>query len=41
MEILPRILDGGLDMLEMMLDEGLPKAMSMYNNKCYLAQPAE
>ena len=37
MEVLPRILDGGLDMLEMMLDEGLPKAMSMFNNKNYLA----
>ena len=36
MEILPRILDGGLEMLEMMLAEGLPKAMSMYNNKSYL-----
>ena len=33
MELLPRVLDGGLDMLEMMLDEGLPKAMSMFNNK--------
>ena len=36
MEILPRVLDGGLEMLEMMLDEGLPKAMSLYNNKNYL-----
>ena len=36
MEILPRILDGGLEMLEIMLDEGLPKAMSLYNNKNYL-----
>jgi PTH1 family peptidyl-tRNA hydrolase len=36
MEILPRVLDGGLDMLEMLLDEGLPKAMSMFNNKTYL-----
>lgn len=36
MEILPRVLDGGLDMLEMMLDEGLPKAMSMFNNKNFL-----
>jgi len=36
MEILPRVLDGGLDMLEMMLDEGLPKAMSLFNNKNYL-----
>jgi PTH1 family peptidyl-tRNA hydrolase len=36
MEVLPRVLDGGLDMLEMMMDEGLPKAMSMHNNKNYL-----
>jgi PTH1 family peptidyl-tRNA hydrolase len=36
MEALPRILDGGIEMLEMLLDEGLPKAMSMYNNKNYL-----
>jgi PTH1 family peptidyl-tRNA hydrolase len=36
MEILPRVLDGGLDMLEMMLDEGLPKAMSLFNNRNFL-----
>jgi PTH1 family peptidyl-tRNA hydrolase len=36
MEILPRIIDGGMEMLEMMLEEGLPKAMSMYNNRNYL-----
>ncbi len=36
MEILPRIMDGGLDMLESMLDHGLPKAMSLFNNKNYL-----
>jgi peptidyl-tRNA hydrolase, PTH1 family len=36
MEALPRVLDGGLDMLEMMLCEGLPKAMSLYNNKNFL-----
>ena len=36
MEILPRILDGGLDMLETMLEDGLPKAMSLYNNRNYL-----
>ena len=36
METLPRILDGGLDMLETMLAEGLPKAMSLYNNRNYL-----
>ncbi len=36
METLPLVLDGGLDMLEMMLDEGLPKAMSMFNNRNFL-----
>ena len=36
METLPRVLDGGLDMLEMMLDEGLPKAMSLFNNRNFL-----
>jgi PTH1 family peptidyl-tRNA hydrolase len=36
METLPRILDGGLEMLEMMLDEGLPKSMSIYNNRNFL-----
>lgn len=36
MEVLPRVLDGALDMLEMMLDEGLPKAMSLFNNRNYL-----
>ena len=36
MQLLPRILDGGLEMLEMMLDEGLLKAMSLFNNKSYL-----
>jgi PTH1 family peptidyl-tRNA hydrolase len=36
METLPQVLDGGLDMLEMMLDEGLPKAMSMFNNRNFL-----
>jgi PTH1 family peptidyl-tRNA hydrolase len=36
MEHLSRILDGGLDMLEMMLDEGLPKAMSLFNNRNFL-----
>lgn len=35
-ETLPLVLDGGLDMLEMMLDEGLPKAMSMFNNRNFL-----
>ena len=36
METLPRILDGALDMFEMMLDEGLPKAMSLFNNRNFL-----
>jgi PTH1 family peptidyl-tRNA hydrolase len=37
MESLSAILDGGRDMLEMMLDEGLPKAMSIHHNKNFLA----
>jgi len=36
MESLPRILDGGLEMLEMLLDQGLPKAMSLFNNRNFL-----
>ena len=36
MEQLPRILDGGLDMLELMLSEGLPKAMSLNNSRNFL-----
>ena len=36
MEVLPRILDGGKEMFEVMLKEGLPKAMSLFNNKNYL-----
>ena len=36
MEVLPRVLDGGREMLEVMLNEGLPKSMSLYNNKNYL-----
>jgi PTH1 family peptidyl-tRNA hydrolase len=36
MEALPRILDGGLEMLEMLLDQGLPKAMSLFNNRNFL-----
>jgi PTH1 family peptidyl-tRNA hydrolase len=36
METVPRILDGGLKMLEMTLDEGLPKAMSLFNNRNFL-----
>jgi len=33
MENFSLVLDGALDMLEMMLDQGLPKAMSLFNNK--------
>jgi PTH1 family peptidyl-tRNA hydrolase len=36
METLPRVLDGALDMLEMMLEEGIPKAMSLFNNRNFL-----
>ena len=36
MENLHRVLDGGVEMLEMMLSEGLPKAMSLFNNKNFL-----
>lgn len=36
MEIFSRVLDGALEMLETALDEGVPKAMSLYNNKSYL-----
>ena len=30
---LPKLLDGVVDLLELLLQEGLPKAMSVYNNK--------
>lgn len=36
MEVFARVLDGALEMLETALDEGIPKAMSLYNNKNYL-----
>ncbi len=36
MDIFARVLDGALDMLESSLDEGVPKAMSLFNNKNYL-----
>ncbi|MDY0300462.1 MAG: aminoacyl-tRNA hydrolase [Trichlorobacter sp.] len=36
MEVFARVLDGALDLLETALDEGVPKAMSLYNNKNYL-----
>lgn len=36
MEQLSGVLDGGIEMLEVMLKEGLPKSMSLYNNKNFL-----
>ena len=36
MEVFARVLDGALELLETALDEGVPKAMSLYNNKNYL-----
>ncbi|MFZ2950581.1 MAG: aminoacyl-tRNA hydrolase [Desulfuromonadaceae bacterium] len=33
---LPRVLDGGIEMLKAMLKEGLPKSMSLFNNKNFL-----
>ncbi len=36
MEVLSRVLDGGREMLEVMLKEGLPKSMSLYHNKNFL-----
>ncbi len=36
MEVLSRILDGGIEMFEAMLKEGVPKAMSLFNNKNFL-----
>jgi len=36
MEGFAKVLDGALEMLEMALDEGVPKAMSLYNNRNYL-----
>ena len=35
-EALPRVVDGAVDALEMLLAEGLPKAMSLCNNRDYL-----
>lgn len=37
--VLPRILEGAVDFLELLLAEGLPKAMSLCNNKDFLADP--
>ena len=36
MEIIARVLDGALEQLETALDEGVPKAMSLYNSRNYL-----
>jgi len=36
MEGLSRVLDGGMEMFKVMLKEGLPKSMSLYNNKNFL-----
>jgi PTH1 family peptidyl-tRNA hydrolase len=36
MELFPKILDGGKEMLQVMLKEGLSKSMSLYNNRNYL-----
>jgi PTH1 family peptidyl-tRNA hydrolase len=36
MEGLSMVLDGGIEMLEVMLKEGLPKSMSLFNNKIFL-----
>lgn len=36
MESLPKILEGGVNMLKMMLNEGISKAMSLNNNKNFL-----
>lgn len=36
MDVFARVLDGALDMLETALDEGVPKAMSLFNNRNYL-----
>jgi len=36
MEVLSRVLDGGIEMIEVMLKEGLPKSMSLFNNKNFL-----
>jgi PTH1 family peptidyl-tRNA hydrolase len=36
MEGLSKVLDGGIEMFKVMLKEGLPKSMSLYNNKNFL-----
>lgn len=37
MTLLPRLLDGVVDLLQLYVVEGLPKAMSLYNNRDLLA----
>ena len=39
MKDLPWVLDGAADCLELLLKEGLPKAMSLFNNRDLLAAP--
>jgi len=36
MEVLARLLDGGIEMLKVMFTEGLSKSMTLYNNKNFL-----
>ena len=36
LESLPQVLDGSIEMFKVMLKEGLPKSMSMFNNKNFL-----
>ncbi len=38
MQVLTRILDGGKEMIEVMLKEGLPKSMSLFNNNNFLEE---
>ncbi len=33
---LPRLVDGAVDALEMMIAEGLPKTMSLFNNRIFI-----
>ena len=39
MSLLPRLLDGVVDLLELMFREGAPKAMSLYNNRSLVEGP--
>ncbi len=36
MQNLPDVLDGGVAMLKMMFDQGMPKAMSLFNNRNFI-----